>query len=554
MPRIIGAIRAEPLFTHEAQGPHDEAAAAGITLIRLHHKRLESSADRLLAAYRTRGVAAIHERGDDCAVVLFDEPNRRLIVSRDRVGIHPVQYMSAGGTFCFGTLIADILRTGSVTARPNRGALAGLLVHGSAAGVNQTYFENVHALPPAATLIRDERGIQIQTGDVTSATPRVPTSFADAAEQFRVLFRDSVIARSSQSQTSVLVSGGLDSAAIISCAPSAFGITYGPGDESEGDESRYIAVLRAAGHVIHDVAFDPVVTFTALEQNIRDGEAPYADDVPATLARAAACAREKGATALLIGTWGDQVLSPFPPPHLQNVGPWRVWQLARASRAFGKSMTDVQHHTILRALLRQSTRSRLPRAALRMIRRTRPKRQSVFDLLLNDFPEHHYAEPPRNYGEAVRHSYSSPEQVEAIAGTMKWGLGQDLEVALPFLDYHLLQLLTALPDAVAYHNNELKPILRAAMRGVVPEPIRERRDKGDYTRAIRARMLDTRKVVESLDRLERVVEFGLMSPSAARATLAKLSPAGNIAEQQADLASILLGLDTWLRIFFKAEI
>lgn len=553
MPRILGAVRDNSPFSYEVHGPHDSVSAAGVTLIRLLHKRTDGSARALLDDYLARGASAVYQRADDCAVIIYEADKETLLLSRDRIGVHPIHYIVGKHGFYFGTLIADVVRAASIAARPHRSALAAMLVHHSAPPIGHTYFDDVHSLAPAATLRRSADTTRIIEGEARAVTTTA-ISFADAAAEFGDRFRRAVTARTDHfSQTSVLVSGGLDSAAIISSAPSAFGITYGLHDGSDADESAYVQDLRGGGYPIHEVPFDPMVTFSTIERNVRDGETPAADDVPATLMRAAECARGLGAEGMLIGTWGDQVLAPFPPAHLQGIPPWRVWQLSRIARAFQSSMTDIDRNVIFRALWRQSMRAHLPAVALNVIRRHRRSRETVFDLLLRDFPEHEYTRPPRNYGEAVRQSYSSPEQVEAIEATIKWGIGQELEIGLPFLDAGLVEWLVTLPDDVAYHEGSLKPLLRRAMQGVLPERIRERRDKGDYTAAIRARMLNTREVVDALDRLQRFLDFGLMSEAAARTTLAKLTSKGNISEHEADLAGILLGVDTWLRVFFKAE-
>src|SRR5690606_31827914 len=51
------------------------------------------------------------------------------------------------------------------------------------------------------------------------------------------------------------------------------------------------------------------------------------------------------------------------------------------------------------------------------------------------------------------------------------------EVRLPFLDHRLVEFSLSLPDDSLFHRGESKWILRRAMRGIVPDPILDRRDK-----------------------------------------------------------------------------
>jgi asparagine synthase (glutamine-hydrolysing) len=52
-----------------------------------------------------------------------------------------------------------------------------------------------------------------------------------------------------------------------------------------------------------------------------------------------------------------------------------------------------------------------------------------------------------------------------------------VEARTPYLDYRLVERAQALPASELIHNGWTKAILREAMAGVVPDPVRWRRDK-----------------------------------------------------------------------------
>lgn len=551
MPMIAGVV--EPPFSvrYSTKGVSDVASANGLTILALHHQIVNPVASQLLDEYGRGGVAAIHERNTDCAVVVIDEPGRRLLLSRDRIGLQPLYHQRTREAFAFGTTIGSARIQ---THGPNRQALAALLVHGSAAPRGETYFTGVGSVWPGETLVVGSDGERILPAAPRIADDCQPTSFAQAGSRFADRFMQSVQCRVADAQTAVLVSGGLDSAAIISAADDArvVGITYGLTDGSPADESKYIDALRRAGHRIERVAFGPVADMPSLERNIRAVETPFADDVPATLERAAARARELGCNILLIGTWGDQLLAPFPPAHLQSIAPYRLSKLWHVARSFQSWMRDVPTSRIFRALLRQSLRARMPKHALHVLRRRRAT-HTIFDELARDFPAHVYRAPAQSYAEALRANVSAADQVEAIEGTTKWGVAQELEVRLPFLDAGLLDFLATVPDRFVYHDNQLKPLMRYGMAGRLPHEIAERRDKGDYTDAIRTNGIAIGTHLEQLDDLRRFVKFGLMSERQARVTLAQLTDSSKISAERADVAASLLSVDTWLRIFFEAQ-
>ena len=550
MPTFAGVV--EPPFKPRlaTNGVSDVAHADGRSISVLHPRQAPPCAARLLDDYRRRGVAAIRERSVDCSVVLIDEPGRMIVLSRDRVGLQPFYYQRTNNVFSFGATISATVRT---SPRPNRATLASLLVHRSAAPLGATYFEDVHALPPGETLVYDGERLQLFPATEWWPADVREVSFEDATREFSDVFGRIIRNQLGEGATAALVSGGLDSAAILaSVSPTDItGITYGLNDGSPADEKKYIAALQHAGYRIERVSFDPVADVHSIEANVRALETPLADDVSATLARAAQCAKSLGCNVLLIGTWGDQVLAPFPPAHLSAIGPYRLVELWRVARLFQRWMTDVPTSRVFESLIRQSLRAHLPPHLLRSVRKRRAN-DALFDLLAREYPDHEFDASPRSYREAVRHNVASVEHLEAIEGTIKWGAAHGLGVRLPFLDAELLQLLAAFPDEVVYHDHALKPLLRTAMKGRMPAEILQRRDKGDYTEAIARETIPAHWQIEAVDGLRRFVEFGLMSKAQAERTLAKLQVAVKISNGRADLAGYLLSIDMWLRIFFEA--
>ena len=56
-------------------------------------------------------------------------------------------------------------------------------------------------------------------------------------------------------------------------------------------------------------------------------------------------------------------------------------------------------------------------------------------------------------------------------------MAHSLEYRLPFLDYRLVEWLFSTPIEVKINNGTTKSVLREAMKGVLPEPVRNRRSK-----------------------------------------------------------------------------
>ncbi|HET9438992.1 MAG TPA: asparagine synthase-related protein, partial [Longimicrobiales bacterium] len=505
-----------------------------------------------LAEYRRAGSEGVRRRASDCGLLVCDERSHTLMLMRDAVGMTPIYYGTKREDFAFGTRITDVAQFLSpFKLTPNRAALAALLVDHDAAPPDRSYFADVSAVPPGHALSY-RRGEVSWLPQIERAGPTPPASFEEAVAAFAECFRTAVRVRlDSARPNALLLSGGLDSAAIACMAlefGEVIGISYGLQDGSAADESRYLDVLRATGVPIERVPFYPTIDMSAVEASVRAGETPSFDAVPLTLQRAADAARARSARNLLLGTWGDQVLAPFPPPQHAALPPWRSSALRDLAHAYQAYMSDVPVTDIRRALMRQSLRRHAP-SWLLALRRERRRRKSVFDTLAHEFPSGAAARQRRSYADALYENVYAPAQTEAIEGTTKWGCAHGVKVPLPYLDWPLLQLLAMIPADYAYHEHALKPLLRSALRGVVPRELLERRDKGDYTAAIGRGALANRVVLERLEDLSRLVQHGLMSRAAARKTLARLHASSEIALGTDELAMILLGLDTWLRLF-----
>ncbi|MGQ0562072.1 MAG: asparagine synthase-related protein [Gemmatimonadota bacterium] len=509
----------------------------------------------VLDAYMDEGNGGLHHLSGDYALAIHDPHRHTLILLRDPVGTQPLYYAVNPERFAFGSQIKAVLAAGGIRATPNRAALAHLLIAGAGTPRGETCFAGVRALPPGCALFvtPDSESLAAHA----ELRPIVPTplrNFEQCAAAFRRAFCSGVTRRVSRSaNTAILVSGGVDSAAIAGAAAAAaprdtiVAISYGRSDGGPADERRYIGeVIAGAG--VRGVHFElePIGFPDAIEADVRAGETPLVDDVPGTLARAAAAARAHGAHHLLLGTWGDQVLFPFPPPYmLELLRRGRLMRYAQTSRVLAEWLADVPRARLHRALISQAARGFLPVALLDRVRRPRAT-AAVFDLLGGlRVPRRRAA---TSHAAAIRREVTGPISVDAMEGTTKWGWAHGLETQLPYLDADLIQLLFAIEPQHALHGGVPKALLRSGMAGLVPAAILERRDKGDYTVAIMSEFAAAREqCIARLENGARLVRHRLMSRAAADRTLARLRTAGEI---ELGLLSSLVGLDAWLEVFF----
>jgi asparagine synthase (glutamine-hydrolysing) len=121
-----------------------------------------------------------------------------------------------------------------------------------------------------------------------------------------------------------------------------------------------------------------------------------------------------------------------------------------------------------------------------------------------------------------------------------------LEIRYPFFDRRLIEFLIAIPAGQFWRRDQTKFILRAAMKDILPESVRTRRGKAEFSPVIDAEMTGFRSVqVEEIFGTSLMAQWGILN----RSRLLEL----NRRYQKAPMASeagqltFLLGLELWFR-------
>jgi asparagine synthase (glutamine-hydrolysing) len=94
----------------------------------------------------------------------------------------------------------------------------------------------------------------------------------------------------------------------------------------------------------------------------------------------------------------------------------------------------------------------------------------------------------------------------------RYGYSFGIEARHPFLDRRLTEFCLSLPEAQRWRRDEMKFVLRNAMKGIVPEDIRMRRTKGEFSRVMASYLLSP-EVQEWLES-SKLGSFGWINQSA----------------------------------------
>jgi asparagine synthase (glutamine-hydrolysing) len=186
-----------------------------------HRYRTASDTETIVHAYEEWGDDCVHRLRGMFAFAIWDAPRRRLLLTRDRLGVKPLYWTRRGEALLFGSEIKALLASGLVEPQPDVQALPELLGARFVTGP-RTLFSGINSLLPGHQLVFADGAVRTRqywdlptSGEtLTDRTPHPPRA-QDVVAQFRHLLEESVRLRlMSDVPLGMFLSGGIDSSAI----------------------------------------------------------------------------------------------------------------------------------------------------------------------------------------------------------------------------------------------------------------------------------------------------------------------------------------------------
>jgi asparagine synthase (glutamine-hydrolysing) len=458
--------------------------------------RSESDTEVLIAAWARWGVDCLRRLTGMFAIVMVDHQKGTATLARDAFGIKPLFYCHDRTGFAFASEIQALI---ALTGRPaalNLQRAADYLVWGSYDDRPATMHKDIFHLPPG-------HWMQLQPGAPTplrepvrwwwpSVAERKNVRFDDAAARVRELFLDSVrLHLRSDVPVGAALSGGVDSSAVV-CAmrkvePDMPIHTFSfVARGTAVDEERWADVINArTGAVVHKVEVTPDEMMTDLDDMIRAQGEPFMSTSIYAQYRVFRLAREHGIKVTLDGQGADEMLAGYagyPGARIRSLMEQaRLLRLGKFLRGWsswpGRTMNEG---------LKLAVRQAIPDVLAK-----RMKRSPVPDWLNGDILAERGVSlrPPfelkREKDARGRRLSSALRNALAMTGlqallrhgdrnSMRWSI----ESRVPFLTTSLAEYLLTLPEHYLLSDSgETKSVFRAAMRGIVPDEILDRKDK-----------------------------------------------------------------------------
>jgi asparagine synthase (glutamine-hydrolysing) len=458
-----------------------------------------SDTEVVLRAYEVYGDGCVDHLRGMFAFAIWDGPNQRLFLARDRLGIKPLYFSLTDSELLFGSEIKAILAGTAGKPAFNRAILPEYLASRYVAG-DETFFEGIWKLLPAHTLswtagegIRKHRYWQPALGMDDAGR-----SYEDYVEEVRTGLEDAVRSHLvSDVPVGLFLSGGLDSTALAGLmAPLAdgpiqtFSVGFNEGVANELDYARLAAARVGARH--RDVLMTPEQFFAELPQMIWHEDEPLAFPSSIPLNAISRLAREH-VKVVLTGEGADELF-------LGYDYRYRVTALnARLGGVYEKLLPQGLRTAVADGVagLPKRLRRYAERSFLALASNPRDMffenfavfRHAQRQRMLVNFEQHASRDP---YAQCLRHYHAGGTEtlqcmshadlqtylVELLMKQDQMSMAASIESRVPFLDHRLVEQVASIPARHRMRGWRTKPLLRDAVRDLVPQQILKRGKMG----------------------------------------------------------------------------
>jgi asparagine synthase (glutamine-hydrolysing) len=497
----------------------------------------ESDTEVLIAAWSRWGEAALPRLIGMFAFAIYDSDSQRLSLVRDGFGIKPLFFSQCDSRVTFASELQAILVLNEHSDEINLQRAFDYLVSGLQDDGPTTFVQGVCRVEPGHAVHFD-----LSSTDVLQSRCRVARwwfpairetsrlSFHQAAQQLRDLFLASVeFHLRSDVPVCIALSGGIDSSAIACAArvvqPKLDLHTFSfVGEDGAKSEEKWIDLVnghtRAASHKIR-------IQPEALESDFDDFLTCQGEPVgsPAVYAqwRVFQEVKRLGMKVVLEGQGGDELLGGYwgyPGQFLRSCierGDFMTaWRLCVNYRAAAPDRSD---RSPLRALIGQLVPEGLYSMACRMrglqaapswVRRAGLRSEGIRPRVAR------FKRGSDGSGRRVCEVLRESMLGHGLSHLLRYGdrnaMWFSVENRVPFLTLPLAEFMLSQPEHfLVSPRGETKTLFRAAMRGIVPDPILDRHDKIGFDSPTRAWMAlpasrELRDMDTAASSLERIID------------------------------------------------
>jgi asparagine synthase (glutamine-hydrolysing) len=465
-----------------------------------------SDTEVIVHAFEQWGIDCLHRFRGMFAIAIWDSRRHELWLVRDRIGVKPLYYCVTNGTLLFASEIKAILTHPGVRRNVDEESLYHYLSF-LATPAPRTLFKGIEKLP-GGTWARASKDGTIRVHrwwDAWDDVEPLPGASSDevAAAVLDELRTAVGLRKVSDVPVGVFLSGGIDSstnAALFSEGETrpvrTFSIGY---DDDYGTYRNELGYARLAAEYVGSEHRELVLTMgdlvSFLPEMVRLQDEPIGDPVCVPVYYVSKLARDNGVIVCQVGEGADELFCGYPawrhylrlqrldglpvPRALKRLGVATARRLgwwerrevellrrgAESQPVFwsgADALSDAQKQRLLSPRLRRELRGLTSWDAVAPIRAR--------------FDEKAWERSALNWMTYVDLNLRLPELL--LMRVDKMSMGVSLEGRVPFLDHRLVELTLGIPTSLKLAGGQLKPVLKQAVRGVIPDELIDRPKQG----------------------------------------------------------------------------
>ncbi len=461
-----------------------------------HRFRTRTDTEVIVHAYEQWGDRAVERFRGMFGFALWDEPRRRLLIVRDRLGIKPIYYSLTKSGVTFGSEIKSLLEDPDVPRAWSPEALDAYLAL-QYVPCPRTMYAGIWKLPPGHLLVAENDRVSVRRyWDLTFTGDGDPSREADYLEQLDALVNESVRLRLlADVPLGAFLSGGIDSSAVVAAmvehCPSRVLTTSVGFDEAGFSELEY---ARTVATHLGTESFEKIVQpdiVDLLPKLAWHFDEPFADSSAVPTYYVSKAARER-VTVALSGDGGDELWAGYARHRVEQwEGTARRWLGPVAGRVAGRIAGRVPLRVKGARSLRHLALSPAEACA----------RKHAYGLFDGQTREASYsrdfaasvqdADPFVGFRTAYEACSSNDPLDRALYVDVKTYLVDDiltkvdkmsmavsLETRVPLLDHKLLEFAATVPTPLKLKSGQSKYLLRRLLEKRLPASIIDRPKQG----------------------------------------------------------------------------
>lgn len=464
-----------------------------------HVFKTNTDTEIIVHAYEEYGEACVRHFNGMFALAVWDAPNRRLFLARDRVGIKPLYYWVNGNKIVFGSELKALVQHPDVPRRVDPAALD-LFLSLEYIPAPRTIYAGISKLLPGHTLVFEPGKLKLsQYWDV----PYNPITADEEActEALAELIQDAVRIRLvSDVPLGAFLSGGIDSSTVVAYM-SQFSsepvqtFSIGFEDDTYNELPYAEAVARRFETDHHFQVLNPNIADLA-ESLVRHQDEPFADTSIFPTYLVSKLARDS-VKVVLSGDGGDELFAGYDTYLAERLYRYYGWLPSLLRQQMLPSLANrippqpakkgivnkfkrmVEGGALDPALQHARWMIFLDNEEKRLL--YQPELRATLDGKFTEALLAGYFDQSARFDRLAQQQYVDIKTYLAddiLTKVDRMSMAVSLEARVPLLDYRIVEFAMNLPSHMKLNGARTKVILRRAAQSLVPEMVLEKPKQG----------------------------------------------------------------------------